>query len=655
MNAKNVKVPAPAAAANAAASGANSAPSGQVAVKPAKPDADAVHGNIGRSFAGLIKQAAPKPEARPEPPRQAVAKAAAAPARQSPRPPNKSDSPAKSDPSTRIDLPAKVDPARAAIKPQTLPAGPPLLTRAARQLAEPRVIALLGSLGAIGVGAAARMGIGASLLESVFWSGSFLGLGLGAASFARLSRELGSMRNSLDHTRKHMATTARVLSETLEQAETMNALSRETALAPAQTAGPAPEPVNHQLHLEGLANVARAQVILAHKSEADMSVLSTLVSDLAEAVAEQEKELQALRQQTAEAQAETAAARLDAREAAELIRSVLEQTKAARPPVREAGLADDDDFEFAPSRKPAAAKSAPAIQAVASPEPKADPDLVSRLARTLVAGVFDETAFGFALQPVVTLPQRKVKFYELGLVLKADAAEPDTASLRRAAREAGIAAQYDRMLVGRAFRLIRYFRSKQKDITIFCQVTGAMLVATPAFDDLVAEFRRDPAAAQSLVIGFSQSTYGGFRQAEHDLLRFVSEAGVHFGVADLKDMRLDPLALSKAHIRIATIDVATMLAALPTGLAGLDVHVADLAGLFARRNIDFVVQNISTEQDLLDVMDLDTPLAQGRHLGEPRPINAELTAATQPPPPVAAPAPAPVAERQPLRNFLRRA
>ena len=631
MNGKNVKVPADAAAASGAA------------VTTAKAAINTRSGITERSFSGLIKQASLKPNTtRPEskPGRLGPAKNAVG--------------------TVAPKQPAKLEPARTITpKDTTKPAQPSFFAKAGRQFAEPRIIALLGSLGAIGVGAAARIGFGASLLESVFWSGSFLGLGLGAASFARLSRDLGTMRNSLDHTRKHMATTARVLAETLEQAEHLNALSRDSigGGVPAQPAAALhSEPANHQLHLEGLANVARAQVILANKSEADMSVLSTLVSDLAEAVAEQEKELKALRRHTTEAQAETASARLDAREAADLIRTVLDQkqgsSKYTRPDQAANDPAEDDHFEIETLRT---AQKNPHSQPALVKDTPADPDLVARLARTLVAGAINEAAFGFALQPVVTLPQRKVKFYELGLVLKADGTEPDTASLRRAARDAGIAPQYDRMLVGRAIRLIRYFRSKQKDITIFCQITGAMLTANPAFDELVAELRRDQAAAQSLVICFSQSTYTDFRQGEHDLLRFLSDAGVHFGVADLKDMRLDPLALSKANVRVVTINVATMLAALPTGLAGLDVHVADLAGLFARRNIDLVVQNVATEQDLLDVMDLDTPLAQGGLLGEPRPIAAELISATQPPAAVPASSPSIAPERQPLRNFLRRA
>ena len=519
-------------------------------------------------------------------------------------------------------------------------------------LRDPRAIALFGGLGGLAVGAGARFGFNASLLESVFWSASFAGLGLGAASFMRLTSELQSMRRSLDHTRKHMATTARVLSETLEQAETLNTLSRESP-APAVASPPLPpqdsSQANHAVHLEGLVNVARAQVILAHKSEADMSVLSTLVSNLAEAVGEQEKELQSLRGEAAASRAETAAARKEARETAELVQRIAGRQNALQGQGLSLAQRDAANFDLRLSGADSALGKA-SIVGGSDPDIVADPALVRDLARSLA-----DKSYGFALQPVMTLPQRKVKFYEMSLVPGASPAQsPDLMSA--AAREANVAARYDRLLVSRALRLIRYFRSKQRDIAILCEVTGAMLVANPAFDELIAELRSDRDAARSLTIAFAHKDYAGFRQSETDLLRFFTEMGIRFGVMRLADMKLDPAKLARDNVRVVGVDVTRMIAAIPTGMSGLDVHVADLAGLFARRDIDFVVQNLTSEQELLDVMDFDVPLAQGLLLGEPRPVNPDLIEAAgeaEPAPPPVAPAPS--SERQPLRNFLRRA
>ncbi len=510
------------------------------------------------------------------------------------------------------------------------------------KLVQPGTIVLVGCLVSIGIAVSARIGFGASLLESSFWAVTFLGLGLGAASFLRMSQELNRMRGSLDHTRKQMATTARVLAETLEQAENLANVSREVAALPPRHASNEAVADSHgsansnRVHLEGLANVARAQVILANKSEADIGVLSSLIRDIAEAVTDQEREIEELRRETADA----------ARSAREAIFAL------QKPPVS----------NLAPNSRPLAANFSDRLVSGADPrmlqpsvlanEPPADRLLVSQL-----EDAFANDGFSVALQPVVTLPQRKVRLYEATLQLKGETIPRSANVFRKAALAAGSAARYDHLLIARALRIIRYFRKREKDISVFCEVTGAMLVANTAFDQLVNELSREPEVSKSLVIAFSQDTHSQLRQNEKDLLKTLSETGVKQAVAGLAHMRRDPLMLSNEGIRFVTIDAARLLGASSAGLPGLDVHVADLAGLFARRNIEMIVQNISGEQEIIDLLDMEIPLVQGKFLGEARAINPELLEAVQSKPditPQVAPVP-PAVQRQPLRNFLRRA
>ncbi len=536
--------------------------------------------------------------------------------------------------------------AKTAVKNKTVNKGSSRISPVSRALSDPRSIAVATFIVACALAAGARLGFGASLLESAFWAASFFGLGLGAASFVRLSSELTGMRQSLEHTRRQMATTARVLAETLEQAENLNRVTEEIAALPPRAlreaeASPkedvsAAEAETHKAHLQGLANVARAQVILANKSEADVNVLSGLIRDLAEAVGEQERELVSLRSEAGEA-------RRLSQEAAKIARQVLTLPRVAvAAPV------------LAGERK----LTAPGVNLVSYDEAPVDRLLISRLETAFV-----DDGFTVALQPIVTLPQRKVKLYELGLILKGDAPGRSSSMVRKAVLAAGLAANYDRLLIQRALRMIRYFLARQKEITILCEITGAMLTANAAFDLIITELRQEPEIARGLVLGFSHESYSSFRPSEKDLLPFLSEAGVRFAVTGLADMRLDPQALGAVGVRFVTIDVVRLMEAVPTGLAGLDVHVADLSGLFARRKIDLIVQNIISDRDLLDIIDMEIPLAQGKLLGEPRPLNPELSDATAPEPAVASPQPvsvvAPpspsVGARQPLRNFLRRA
>ncbi|WP_438502976.1 hypothetical protein, partial [Acinetobacter baumannii] len=57
---------------------------------------------------------------------------------------------------------------------------------------------------------------------------------------------------------------------------------------------------------------------------------------------------------------------------------------------------------------------------------------------------------------------------------------------------------------------------------------------------------------------------------------------------------------------------------------GTAIHPADLAGLFARYGIDFVVEGIDGEPLVVDLLDYDVKFAQGPLFSPARPVRAEV-------------------------------
>ncbi len=466
--------------------------------------------------------------------------------------------------------------------------------------------------------------------ESAFWAGSITVIGAGAAFFAHVAQRFNELGKVLDHTRRQMAISARILSETLDHTEKLSRQSQSQPQNNIQFASNA-ESETSKAHLQGLANIARAQVILANKSETDIGVLSGLIRDLADIVAEQERELAGLRGEASEA-------RRIAQDAASVAKQVLLIPRSG-PGTMDTSLTERTVSDSVP---------------------------VDRLLISKLETAFQDNGFSTSFQPIVTLPQRKVRLYELALMLKDDAPSRTNSMVRKAVMAAGLAVNYDIDLIQRSLQMIGHFRSRQKEITVLCELTGAILIANPEFDQVILELRQQPDFAQSLVIGFNYEKYSALSIAEKDLLSFLSETGVKFALMGLTNMRLDPQALSAAGVRFITIDVMKLMDAVPTGLQGLDVHVADLSGLFARHKIELVVQNITSDRDLLDIIDMEIPLAQGKLLGDARPLNPALSEnkplEVQKPDQKIELSIAPMSKastsnslRQPLRNFLRRA
>jgi cyclic-di-GMP phosphodiesterase, flagellum assembly factor TipF len=508
----------------------------------------------------------------------------------------------------------------------------PLGFVAIRVLIAPFSIVIISCLLAIGVVVAAKTEFGFSLRDSSFLACACVAFGLGLAFFMHVVQRFKSLTKTLDHTRNQMAVSARILSETLDYTEK---LSKQSPKSPSVQFASVPESGASKAHLQGLANIARAQVILANKSDTDIGVLSGLIRDLADIVAEQERELASLRGEASDARK---IAQEAARVAGQIAVKQVVTSNAMQAPRITSGVVEPLPVDFAP------------------------PD---RLLISKLETAFTDDGFATSFQPIVTLPQRKVKLYELSLMLKDDISARSGSMIRKAVFAAGLAINYDVALIQRSLQMIGHFRSRQKEIAILCEITGAVLVANPEFDQIISELRQQPSFAQSLTLGLSYESYSNLSGAEKDLLSFLSETGVKFALMGLTNMRLDPQALSVANVRFVTIDVVRLMDAVPTGLQGLDVHVADLAGLFARSKIELIVQNIASDRDLLDIIDMEIPLAQGKLLGEARPLNPAIsdTKRAEPKPEpapqslaVASPPPMQVAsQRQPLRNFLRRA
>jgi cyclic-di-GMP phosphodiesterase, flagellum assembly factor TipF len=499
-------------------------------------------------------------------------------------------------------------------------------------LTSPLSIVILTLILAGGASAAAYLELKLPLRETMLLAVGCTVIGLGFAFFMHVAGRLNNLTKALDHTRRQMAISARILSETLDHTEK---LSRQSQKSPTVQFAASSESDSSKVHLQGLANIARAQVILANKSDTDIGVLSGLIRDLADIVAEQESELSGLRSEASDA-------RKMAQEAARVAGQIAIKQVAAHAlttPTRiVSGVVERSVVDIAP------------------------PD---RLLISKLESAFSDNGFAISFQPIVTLPQRKVKLYELALMLKDDVPERSGSMVRKAVFAAGLAINYDLALIQRSLQMIGHFRSRQKEIAILCEITGAILVANPEFDQIISELRQQPSFAQSLTLGISYEAYSNLSVAEKDLLSFLSETGVKFALMGLTNMRLDPQALSAANIRFVTIDVMRLMDAVPTGLQGLDVHVADLAGLFARSKIELIVQNIASDRDLLDIIDMEIPLAQGKLLGEARPLNPAISEAkpveakldiASVKPQIQSPPPMQVAsQRQPLRNFLRRA
>ncbi len=225
------------------------------------------------------------------------------------------------------------------------------------------------------------------------------------------------------------------------------------------------------------------------------------------------------------------------------------------------------------------------------------------------------------LQPIVTLPQRKVRYYEAMSRLKAESGEVVAAADFLPYAEAGsLMPKLDGLSVLRCVQVVRRLLLKNRDIGLFCNLSGASLTDAE-FPQLLEFLDANRAIASALVFEFTQSAVRAMGPLEHESLAALAERGFRFSMDNLTDLRVEPRELNERGFRF--IKVSAMLLLNRVGAASTDIHPADFSDLLGRFGIDLIAERIESESTVVDLLDYDVRFGQGYLFSPPRPVRAE--------------------------------
>jgi cyclic-di-GMP phosphodiesterase TipF (flagellum assembly factor) len=257
-------------------------------------------------------------------------------------------------------------------------------------------------------------------------------------------------------------------------------------------------------------------------------------------------------------------------------------------------------------------------------EGKSEQELVAIL-RAAIA----EDRIDLYLQPIVTLPQRKVRYYEaLSRLRLADGKIVDAKDFIGQARKAGLAPQIDQRLVLRCVQIVRRLAAKNRDVSLFLNIAPETLSSGGLFTEILSYLNANRALAPSLVLEFSQAVFRALGPAEQINLAQLAERGFPLSLDRVEDLKLDPRTLSERGVRFIKVPGELMVARAAE--TGSQIHPADLADLLARFGIDLVAERIESESLVVDLLDYDVRYGQGFLFSTPRPVRTEILAAEYP-------------------------
>jgi cyclic-di-GMP phosphodiesterase, flagellum assembly factor TipF len=276
--------------------------------------------------------------------------------------------------------------------------------------------------------------------------------------------------------------------------------------------------------------------------------------------------------------------------------------------------------EAAPLQSAVSAKAAPVAAEAPGPfEGKSEQELVGILREAIV-----EDRIDLYLQPIVTLPQRKVRYYEaLSRLRLADGKIVDAKDFIGPARKAGLAPQIDQRLVLRCVQIVRRLAAKNRDVSLFLNIAPETLASGGLFPEILGYLDANRALAPSLVLEFSQAVFRALGPAEQINLAQLTERGFSISLDRVEDLRLDPRTLAERGVRFMKVP-GELMVGRGYEAANNQVHPADLADLLARFGIDLIAERIESEALVVDLLDFDVRYGQGFLFSAPRPVRAEI-------------------------------
>jgi cyclic-di-GMP phosphodiesterase TipF (flagellum assembly factor) len=291
-------------------------------------------------------------------------------------------------------------------------------------------------------------------------------------------------------------------------------------------------------------------------------------------------------------------------------------------------IAPFEERPVAPPPPPAAQpRPAPVVQTqAANPVPATNGRNQTQLLATL-RNAIDENRIDIFLQPMVTLPQRKVRFYEAVTRLRDERDQLIAAEEFISIAEAsGLIGRIDNMVMLRCVQVLRRLMVRSKDVGVFCNVAASTLGNSTTFAQCLDFLEANRALAPSLVLEFKQSTFRNLGPAETENLAVLAQRGFRFSIDHVTDLRIEPRELADRGVRFIKVPASLLLD--PRQASASDIHPSDLSDLLGRFGIDLIAERIEGERAVVDLLDYDVRFGQGFLFAPPRPLRPEGASAT---------------------------
>ena len=245
----------------------------------------------------------------------------------------------------------------------------------------------------------------------------------------------------------------------------------------------------------------------------------------------------------------------------------------------------------------------------------------SDLLETIRASL-EENRVDLYLQPIVSLPQRKLRFYEALSRLRAeDGSVIMPAQYIKVAAPAGLMSVVDNLLLFRCVQIVRRLTQKSREIGVFCNISGDTLADVEFFPQFLDYMQANRDLAGQIIFEFAQDAVLKAGSAgEQNLARLV-ELGFALSMDHVETLALDFVKLKLMGFRHLKVRADILTRGMND--AGAAVAAEDFKKLLSRHGLNLIAERVEDEKTVVQLLDYTVDYAQGFLFGEPRAVRDE--------------------------------
>ena len=234
----------------------------------------------------------------------------------------------------------------------------------------------------------------------------------------------------------------------------------------------------------------------------------------------------------------------------------------------------------------------------------------------------EQTRVDLCLQPIVALPQRKLRFYEaLSRLRGEDGSVIMPAQYIRLAAPAGLMPSVDNLLLYRCVQIVRRLTQKQRDIGVFCNISGDSLNDAEFFPQILEFMHHNRDLAGQIVFEFAQEALQHLdAEGETNLVR-LSKLGFALSLDQLKSLEMDFPKLRKLGFLYVKVRAGMLIEGAESVKAA--TAAVDLKKLLERHGLNLIAERVEDEGTLRQLLEARVDFAQGYLFGGPRAVGED--------------------------------